>query len=313
LYTGHTDTMPLSGVWTDDPHSGAIRDGKLYGRGSVDMKGGLAAMAVAAAAIARSGARLRGRLIFAGVIDEEKDSQGTHQLVKDGIQANWAVISEPTNNVPVTVSNGQINFEFILHGQSGHGSTPSDGHNAIYDGILLVNALRRLMEAEFPQRDYPLLGTPSFSVGTFHGGVQTSIIPDHCRITVDRRVVPNEKVDDAITEVKTVVTGLRQENPGLHIDMNVFVCIEPVTIPIESPVVQALRRATAQVCGADPGVAGLRATTDAATLCNDGGIPTVIMGPGSIDEAHKADEFIPIDQLVDATRIFALAALELLA
>jgi acetylornithine deacetylase/succinyl-diaminopimelate desuccinylase family protein len=312
LYTGHTDTMPLSGQWTYDPHGGVIRDGKLYGRGSADMKGGLAAMAVAAAAIARSGAQLEGTLILAAVIDEEAGSAGTDRLVQDGIRADWAVISEPTNNVPVIVSNGQVDYEFILRGQSGHGSTPSEGRNAIYDGIRLVQALRALMETEFSGRDYPLVGRPSFSVGTFESGVQTSVIPDYCRITLDRRVVPSETVDEAIAEVENLLAGLRREDPRFDAEMSVFVRIDPGTIPASSPVVQALRTAAARVCGADPGVAGLRATTDAATLCNQGGIPTLIMGPGSIDEAHKADEFVPVAQIKDAARIFALGALRLL-
>jgi len=312
LYTGHTDTMPVSGVWAEDPHSGAIRDGRLWGRGAVDMKGGLAAMAVAAASLRRSGIPLRGSLLFAAVIDEEKGGAGTRQLVRDGVHADWAVISEPTNNVPVIVSNGQLDFEVILQGRSGHASSPAAGHNAIYDAMDLVRALRELMANEFPVRDYPLVGPPSLSVGTIEGGIQTSVIPDRCRVTVDRRVVPSETTAGAIEEMEAVIERLRRSVPGFDAALDVFVRIDPVTISAESPIVRALRHAAASVTGVDPGVAGLRATTDADTLANQGGIPTVIMGPGSIREAHKADEFIPVDQLVAAAQLFALAAVDLL-
>jgi acetylornithine deacetylase/succinyl-diaminopimelate desuccinylase family protein len=305
--------MPLSGEWSHDPHGGVIRDGRLYGRGAADMKGGLAAMAVAAATLARAQISLNGSLVLAAVIDEERGSLGTRRLVADGIEADYAVISEPTSNAPVVVSNGQLDFEFIVRGRSGHGSTPSSGRNAIYDGLRLVQALQDLAEANFAQRCHPLVGPPSISIGTFNGGVQTSVIPDHCRITLDRRVVPGETLESAIDEIRTLLGHMRREDPELDVEMDVFVSVEPVTIAEDAPVVEAMRWAARQVRGADPGVAGLRATTDAALLSHAAGIPTLIMGPGSIDQAHRANEYVPVTDLIDAARIFALGAARLLA
>lgn len=312
LYTGHSDTMPISGNWSQDPHGGTVEEGKLYGRGAADMKGGLAAMAVALKTLAFAALPLRGSLLFAVAFDEEGKGLGTEQFVRDGLQADWAVIGEPTENIPVIVSNGQINFEFIFHGRAGHGSTPSEGRNAIYDAVLFIQALRKLMETEFMHRSHPLLGHPSFNLGTIEGGIQTSIIPDRCRVTADRRVLPMETVDSAISEVRNLLDDLCKATPGMAAEMNIFYRVEPHTIPVDSPVVQALRWASMQIGGRDPGVAGMRGTTDAACLSNKANIPTVVMGPGSIRQAHQVDEFVFVDQLATAARVYTLTALQLL-
>lgn len=312
LYTGHSDTMPVSGSWSQNPYGGIVREGRLYGRGAADMKGGLAAMAVALKTLALAAVPLQGTLLFMAVIDEEGQGLGSRQLVLDGTQADWAVIGEPTENIPVVVSNGQIDFEIIFHGRAGHGSTPTQGHNAIYDAVRFAQALHKLAESEFPKRTHPLLGQPSINLGTIEGGVQTSVIPDRCRLTVDRRVLPGESMDGAISEMQELLDGLRKASPGLDAELNVFYRVDPHTISAGSPVVQALRWASQELTGRDPGVAGMRGTTDAAILSNQAHIPTLVMGPGSIRQAHQVDEYVPLDQLVTAAQIYTLAAIQLL-
>jgi acetylornithine deacetylase/succinyl-diaminopimelate desuccinylase family protein len=312
LYCGHSDTMPITGTWSVDPHGGVIRDGRLYGRGACDMKGGLAAMAAAGAALSQMRGIMRGTLLLAAVIDEENQGAGAAALAESGVKAEWAVIAEPTENVPVIVSNGQINFVFTLRGKAGHGSVPAGGRNAIYDGVRLVNALLRLAEEKFPRRSHPLVGAASLNVGTFHGGAQTSIIADHCQVTVDRRVVPGEDVAGVIQEMETLLDDLRRADAGFDVEMTIPYCLPPVAIPKDSPVVRALRQSALAVGGKDPGVAGMRATTDAATLAGKGGIPTVVFGPGSLAQAHKEDEYILVDAMVEAAMIFACAAANLL-
>ncbi len=125
------------------------------------MKGGLSAMAVACATLAIAKIPLQGSLVFATVIDEENRGTGAQRLVETGLKADWAVIGEPTGNTPVIVSNGQINFELTLHGQAGHGSTPSSGRNAIVDGIHLANAILKYAEQELPGRTHHLVGPAS--------------------------------------------------------------------------------------------------------------------------------------------------------
>jgi acetylornithine deacetylase len=312
LFCGHSDTMPVSDGWTNDPFGGQVVNGKLFGRGSADMKGGLAAMAVAGAALGRAKIGLKGNLVFAAVIDEENRGAGAQRLVDSGLHADWAVIGEPTENKPVIVSNGQINFEFTLHGQAGHGSTPSSGRSAILDGIRLVNAILKYAEQVLPGRTHPLVGPASINIGTFHGGIQTSIIPDTCKITVDRRVAPGETTANAIREMEKIVADARVEYPGMAVDMAIPYCLPPVEISENTPVVRALRQAGAAFSGGVPELTGMRATTDAATLAGAGDIPTVVFGPGSIAQAHKPDEFIAIDELVNAAYIYAHAAVQLL-
>ena len=312
LLCGHSDTMPAAGGWTINPFSGKIIDGKLYGRGSADMKGGLAAMAVACAALKRSKIPLKGSLVLAAVIDEEAHGIGAQCLVESGLKADWAVIGEPTGNTPVIVSNGQINFEFTLHGQAGHGSTPSSGHSAILDGIYLANAILKYAERELPGRSHPLVGPASINIGTFCGGVQTSIIADTCTITVDRRVSPGETTGKAVREMESILAEVRAEYPGLEATLSIPYCLPPVEISEDEAVVGALRRAAEVFTGKRPEPAGMRATTDAATLAGSGGISTVVFGPGSIAQAHKPDEFIDVDELVNAAYIYAHTAVQLL-
>ena len=316
LFCGHSDTMPISGRWSSDPHRYQIVDGKLYGLGSADMKGGLAAMAVACATLARVKIPLQGSLVFAAVIDEENRGAGAQRLVEPGLKADWAVIGEPTGNVPVIVSNGQINFELTLHGQAGHGSTPSSGRNAIVDGIHLANAILKYADQELPGRTHLLVGAASLNIGTFHGGIQTSIIPDTCKITIDRRVAPGETTENAIREMKNILAEVQANFPGLQVDLSIPYCLPPVEIPADSPVVQSLCQAAAAFAGLGQGhcldLAGMRATTDAATLAGKGGIPTVVFGPGQIAHAHKPDEFVAIDELVNAAYIYTYSAVQLL-
>jgi acetylornithine deacetylase/succinyl-diaminopimelate desuccinylase family protein len=312
LLCGHSDTMPAGDGWMVHPLGGEVRDGRLYGRGAADMKGGLAAMAVAGAALSRAKIPLRGSLVFAAVIDEENLGSGAAALVESDLRADWAVIAEPTNNIPVIVSNGQINFEVTFHGKAGHGSQPSSGHNAIYDGARFVDAVQSYARDVLPARSHPLVGAASVNVGTFQGGVQTSIIPDLCRITVDRRVAPGEGVEAAIAEMAAILDSLRRADPTLDAEMKVTYCLPPVLVPEDAPVAQALRKAAQAVTGRDPGTAGMRATTDAATLAGKGGIPTVVFGPGSIAQAHKPDEYIELDELVESVHIFARTIVELL-
>ena len=312
LFCGHSDTMPVSEGWATDPFGGQVVDGKLFGRGSADMKGGLAAMAVACAALGRAKLPLKGSLVFAAVIDEENRGIGAQCLVGSGIRADWAVIGEPTGNKPVIVSNGQINFEFTLHGQAGHGSTPSSGRSAILDGIRLVNAILKYAEQVLPGRTHPLVGPASINIGTFHGGIQTSIIADTCIISVDRRIAPGETTGNAIREMENIVAAVQAAYPGMRVDVAIPYCLPPVEIGEDAPVVQALRQAAAAFSGSLPELTGMRATTDAAMLAGKGGIPTVVFGPGSIAQAHKPDEFIAIDELVNAAYIYAHTAVQLL-
>lgn len=312
MFNGHLDTMPAGPGWTANPHGAEVRDGRMFGLGAADQKSGLAAMAVAAKALRRADMSLRGRLLLTGVIDEEGHGVGARKLVEDGIRADWAVITEPTELGLVRAGNGQINFEVIVRGEAAHGSTPEAGRNAIDGAARLVVALQE--EARrLGARRHPLSGPTTLNVGTIQGGLVTSIVPAECRVTVDRRVIPGETVERAIAEFDAVLARRRAEDPDLRFERLVVMAVPPIDVPEDAVLCQVMRRAIVAELGIDPGFAGMRGTTDAATF-EAAGIPTLIFGPGSLTKAaHRADESVSLAEVHAAARILALTAVRFLA
>jgi acetylornithine deacetylase/succinyl-diaminopimelate desuccinylase-like protein len=261
--------------------------------------------------VKRSGIRLRGCVYLDAVVDEEATGAGTKHTVARGRRADFAVITEPTELQVLLVGNGQVNFQVRFHGTAGHGATPEAGHNAIYDAAAFVslveNEAARLREAP-----YPLIGPASYNVGRVEGGLRTSIIPAECLVGLDRRIVPGQSVRDAVADVDALLARIAAERPGCRTDRAIEIEYEPFDVPEDLPGCQALRSAAAAVSGREIRFGGLRATTDAVYL-TEAGTPTVIFGPGSIEQAHRPDEFISIEQLHQSTRTLALTIVELLA
>ena len=312
MLNGHLDTMPAGPGWTTDPLGGVVRDGHVFGLGAADQKSGLAAMAVAATAVRRAGLPLRGRLLLAGVVDEEGAGLGARRLVEQGLHADCAVITEPTELGLVRVSNGQVNLELLVRGKSAHGSSPESGRNAIEAAARVILALgeqaRRLRA-----RIHPLIGPTTLNVGTIQGGLVTSIVPAECRLTIDRRVIPGDSVDGAIADLDELLHQLRAQDPTLDVERRVMMAVPPVEVPEELPLCRIMRETTARILGRDLGYTGLRGSTDAATF-QSAGIPTLIFGPGSLSKAaHRADESVPLVELHAATRILTLSVARFLA
>jgi acetylornithine deacetylase/succinyl-diaminopimelate desuccinylase family protein len=310
LFNGHTDTMPPGPGWSTDPYRAHRSGGRLYGLGACDMKAGLAAMAGAMAAVARSGAPLRGQVVLDAVADEEATGAGTKATVRAGRAANWGVIAEPTGLQLVRAGNGQVNFTVTFLGEAGHGSTPEDGHNAIYDAAAFIRLVER-DAARLAGELHPLTGPASYSVGVISGGVRTSIIPSECTVGVDRRIVPGQTVAEAVADLNDLLGVALGVRTGARARSSVDVDYEPFEVAERLPLCTALSEATAVVCGHPAGFAGLRATTDAVFLC-EAGIPTVVFGPGSIAQAHRPDEYVEVCQVQQATRVFALTIARLL-
>jgi acetylornithine deacetylase/succinyl-diaminopimelate desuccinylase family protein len=306
MLNGHLDTMPAGPGWTTDPLGGIVRDGSLFGLGAADQKSGLAAMAVAAAAVRRASLPLRGRLLLTGVVDEEGAGLGARRLVEQGLHADCAVITEPTELGLVRASNGQLNVELVVHGQSAHGSTPESGRNAIDAAARVILALGE-HASRLRARTHPLIGPTTLNVGTIQGGLVTSIVPAECRFTIDRRVIPGDSIDGAIADLDQLLDRLRAQDPTLEVERRVMMAVPPVEVSEDLPLCRIIRETTARILGRDLGHTGLRGTTDAATF-QSAGIPTVIFGPGSLSKAaHRADESVPLDELHAATRILALS------
>jgi acetylornithine deacetylase len=312
MFNGHLDTMPAGPGWTVDPHGAEVRDCRVFGLGAADQKSGLAAMAVAAKALRRADVSPHGRLLVTGVIDEEGHGLGARKLMEHGTRADWAVITEPTELGLVRAGNGQINFEVTVRGEAAHGSTPEAGRNAIDGAARLVVALQEETR-RLGARRHPLSGPTTLNVGTIHGGLVTSIVPAECRVTLDRRVIPGETVEQAIAEFDALLERRRAEDTALDFERRVVMAVPPIDVPEDAVLCQVMRRAIAAEFGIDPGFAGMRGTTDAATF-EAAGIPTLIFGPGSLTkEAHRADESVPLAQVHTAARVLALTAVRFLA
>ena len=311
LLNGHLDVVPAGDGWTVDPYGGTIADGRLYGRGSADMKGPIAAMVAAVKTIQRADVSLRGTVVIAGVVSEEDSQAGTKQLAKDRVKADFAIVGEPTGLKPVIAHKGNIYFDITTRGIAAHGSIPDHGLNAIEKMFSVGKGLEGLSQ-RLREKSHYLVGHPTLSIGTIKGGTITNAVPDQCVMSVDRRLIPGETAAEAEAEIWELLNTLAAADPEFRAELEVPVAALPMETSESGSVVRAVRSATMRVLGADPGVHGWSATCDANILMNEMGIPTVIFGPGDIATAHRPDEYIEIDQLTQATMIYSLAILDLL-
>jgi acetylornithine deacetylase len=312
IFNGHADTVPVGGGWTLDPHGGEIVEGRLYGRGAADMKGGLAAMMMAVEALVRSDAGISGRLTLAATMDEEETQAGTRFAVSQGLRGDFAIVGEPTDLLPVIAHKGDAVIEIETRGVEAHGSTPDAGVSAIDHMADVLIELRALSERMRERRD-PLVGQPTMHVGTIEGGVNPWMVAGRCRISIDRRVLPGERPEDVVQEVQEIVDRLGKRKSDFRGTARVVTFASPMKTASTNPVVAAIREATARVVGRDPGIHGWSATCDANIHVNEGDTPAIVFGPGSIErQAHRPDESVAVSELVAAARIYAVAALRLL-
>jgi len=311
MLNGHTDVVPAGEGWTTDPFGGAIESDRLYGRGAADMKGGLAAMMVAMKSLAFAKVGLRGTLIFSAVVDEEQAESGTRRMLESGIKSDFAVVGEPTNLRVASASKGDVYYEITTTGRSAHSSTPGLGTNAISkmaDIIEAINGLSKELEA----KKHELLGFPTHSVGTIEGGTATNVVPSICRVTVDRRTLPGESGADGKAELESLIERLRKKDPKLRAEVRTLMEASPMEVPSDHPFVQTAREAVRHVLGSDRGLVGLSGATDAQLLYNLSKIPSVILGPGELSQAHQPDENVSLSEVAEAAKIYTRLALSLL-
>ena len=299
ILNGHLDVVGTDGM-THAPFEPLLRDGALYGRGATDMKGGVAAMCVAAARAAARGA-LASEIIIAAVCDEEFASIGTRALLEDGLTATGAIVTEPTRLAIAPVHKGFAGIEVTLHGHAAHGSRYDLGRDANRSAGLLVAALDRLEREVLTARTHPLLGRASLHVGTMHGGTGWSTYAERCVLQIERRTMPGETEAQALAEVQQLCDTLAAERPEFRADCRLVYAQEPLDLALDAPLVRQLQQATA-ACAVDAPIAGLSCWTDAA-LFAAAGIPAVCFGPGDIGRAHSATEWVEVSDLERATDV----------
>ena len=313
VFCGHLDVVPPgSASWSRNPFGGEIDDGRLHGRGSCDMKGGVAAMIAAAASVAEAGRPLAGDLMIALTAGEEGEALGAGHFVAQGALAGCGglVLAEPTNLDVLAAEKGVLWVEVTARGKAAHGATPHLGVNAV---AAVADLLHEATRWSLPHAPHPLLDAPTLNVGTIRGGVKTSIVPDRCTVTLDFRTVPGQNHQDLLSRVRAACNRLAAARPGLGWEFRVVNELPPVETPVGAPLVRAAQEAAAAVTGERRPVRGAPYYTDGATLAPAFGLPMVICGPGNPALAHQTDEWVPVDQLVQAAELYARLAWQVLA
>lgn len=314
LLLGHTDVVPVGDGWTVDPVGGEVRDGRLFGRGSTDMKGGLAACVVAMSALRTAGVRLSGPVDLAAVVDEEETGKGVRQYITDGDRSSFrgCIVAEPTDLQTIIAARGDAYFEFAVRGRSAHSGNPGDGVNAIYGASAVVADLETWHQ-ELSAAAHPLVGAPTWSVGQIRGGTGTSIVPAECRVVADRRLLPSESPEEVAERVRARVASLRLDQRGFSVDVAMTMEMPGFETPADHPLVLATDGALSAAGGPGLPLGGWTAACDGGFVSRDAGVPVVVLGPGSVaDQAHRADESVGLDELLVATRAYALTAMRLL-
>lgn len=308
LMNGHLDTVGVAGM-TVAPFDGAIRDGRLEGRGACDMKAGVASLLSAGARLA--GNEVPGQLIIALTADEEHSSTGMQALVDAGVRADAAVVCEPTDLAVMPANKGFVWLTLDFTGRAAHGSRPDVGIDAIRHAAQYLAGLDGY-EVRLKQRPpHPLLGHPSFHAGTIQGGVAPSVYPEKCRLVIERRTLPDEDPEVVVGEFSAMLEGVSRAFPNLEAHLIPGLARPGTEVREDSDLVQGLLAACAEG-ELEPRVEGMSAWVDAALL-NEAGVPAVCFGPGSIAQAHSADEWVEVDQIKRCARVLELFARSFLA
>jgi len=308
LFNGHLDTVGVEGM-IHAPFDPQVRDGRLFGRGSSDMKGGIAAMCAGAVRAARSApGGLRGQIIVAAVTDEEFESAGTRRLVESGIRADAAIVAEPTRLAICPSHRGFAWLELVVHGRAAHGSRWDIGVDAIALASLVVAELEQYQQGDLAQRSHPLLGRPSLHASLITGGTELSTYPDRCAVQFERRTLPGETATDFRHEVEQACSRVRRKRPELRADITPGFAQAPNEVPTSHRIVRALNDSLTRT-GAAAAIEGLSCWTDAALL-TAAGIPAICFGPGDIAVAHAAEEYVAVEEIERATTVMERLAVD---
>jgi succinyl-diaminopimelate desuccinylase len=326
---GHFDVVPPGDGWTMDPFGGIVRDGRIYGRGVCDMKAGIAAALFAAEAIERAGVDLPGTIEISGTVDEESGGfAGVAYLAEGGRIAegrtDFVIIPEPLNVDRICVGHrGVYWFEVTARGRTGHGSMPFLGVSAI-DGMsrllqLVRDDLLPALAARTtavpvvpPAARHPTINVNGIDGGQPVDGIQTPCVADLCRAVFDRRFLIEEGFDAAKSEIEQLVRRAALAS-GVRFDLRDLMIVHPTRTPPDSPVITALDRSMRCVLGKSAELVASPGTYDHKHVARLAHVPhCVAYGPGILDLAHQPDEWCAIDDLVNATKIIALATLDLM-
>jgi len=308
MLAGHLDTVGMGNY--PDAFVGHAEDGRVYGRGSCDMKAGLAGYLEVVRVISEAGIALNGDLVLTGIVDEEHQMIGSRHLGQYGPWADYGIIGEPTDLVICPAHKGQLGYYIRTSGQAVHSSKPEEGVNAIEAMSHVIEALRGY-GAELREREaHALCGHGRYCPSVIQGGTILSTVPDYCQLEVDRRTLPGETKDEVLQELHAVLEPLARANPDFSYEITgPTLEIAPLDIPLDTPVVETVTRAYREIAGQEGNVRAFYGGTDAPNF----GFPTLVFGPGSVAQAHSLNEYVEIDDLEFATKVYLGSVLDLLA
>jgi len=320
-FNGHYDVVPAVGEWTSDPYRPEVRGGKLYGRGTNDMKGGIVASMVAAKALKLGNANLKGTLSFSFVPDEENDREaGTKFLTEQKkVQPDYCIVAEATGTKDLCNGHmGSLWLEIVTRGKPAHGSSPWRGINAFDKMVEVVEAIDSKIKPSLLHRgDNKVDPSTARKIGAITlGGIVTTgdspnVVPPQCTMTIDRRLAPGESVNRALGEFTSVFESLKKSDPQFRGDYKIISQYEPCVSPTDSYLVQTVKEAVESVTGETCNISILMGGCDMHYF-HAAGIPTLVYGPGAVGMAHQADEYVEVKALITAAQVYALTALSLL-
>jgi len=315
MLNGHLDTVPPYNM-DIDPFAAEIRDGRIWGRGAVDMKGPIAAMLCAMLTLKRAGVELAGDLYFCGVIGEEERSEGTEHLVKTGFRTDGAIVGEPSNFEYAIGHRGLEWIEIEITGKAAHGGTPEKGVNAIVQAAKLIMRIQEKLVPKLRERFNPVMGPSVMNFGVIRGGTQPSTVADRCIVQLDRRYISSEPISQVLGEYQEILDELSAEDPTFKAEMrrmpeNILTLdhLAMETSP-DDPIAVSVVNVLRYLLGREPTITTRRGWTDASLLSNFANIPCVVMGPGDIAFSHTRNENIRIEDLILGVRAYALVAAE---
>jgi len=303
MLNAHTDTVGVDGMET--PFAPRVENGRMYGRGTQDMKGSLAAQLAAVRALQAANVKLAGDVIVAAVIDEEHKSRGTEAVV-ERYDPDGAVVTEPTDLELALAHKGFVWVDVTTKGRAAHGSRPEEGIDA---NMHMGRVLARLDELEqtLRRRDgHALVGTPSLHAPQIEGGTASSVYSAQCRLRVERRTVPGETAAQAVEEVQAILDALADEDPTVDATCEQAFARRPFEVARDAPMAEAVRGAASDVLGHTPPNVGQTFWTDAALLA-EAGTETVVLGPVG-EGLHTTEEWVDLDSVTRLAEILVRTA-----
>lgn len=301
LLEAHMDTVQTAGMIVD-PFAGAIEDAKLFGRGACDTKGSLAAMLLAVEWLIHHNITPPVPVYLAATIDEESHYKGVLDLLEADLPIAAAIVGEPTELQVVAAHKGCVRCMIEISGIAAHSSMPQDGINAIDQAIPVLQHITGPMRERLQCKHHPLVGIPSICMTEIQGGVAHNTVPDRCTIMIDRRTIPGEDSDAVWQDIVQQMKMVEARHPELRLTTHPpFITDFAMDTPRDSPIVRVLaEQAKLRLGHAD--VIGVPYGTNASKL-GQAGIPAVVFGPGSIQQAHTRDEWIKLEDVVKAAEI----------